>query len=83
MSEIKSAEKNVKLTSQDGDSFEVPVSVAKISIVVKSILDEEQEDDDDDNEIPLPNVKTAILSKVIEFAQHHFQEAMIEIEKVK
>ena len=83
MSETKSMEKSVKLTSQDGESFDVAISVAKLSVVVKNILDEDQDDDDDDDkEIPLPNVKSAILAKVIEFAQHHGLEAMTDIEKV-
>lgn len=83
MADTKVAEKSVKLTSQDGESFDVAISVAKLSVVVKGILDEDQDDDDDDDkEIPLPNVKSAILSKVIEFAQHHGMEAMTEIEKV-
>lgn len=82
MSETKAGEKTVKLTSQDGESFDVTISVAKLSVVVKNILDEDQDDDDDDKEIPLPNVKSTILAKVIEFAQHHGVEAMTEIEKV-
>jgi S-phase kinase-associated protein 1 len=78
----KGNEGTVKLTSQDGESFDVPIEVAKISVVVKNILDEDQDDDEDDKEIPLPNVKTAILTKVIEFARHHSTEPMNEIEKV-
>jgi S-phase kinase-associated protein 1 len=81
-SESKPTVGSVKLTSQDGESFDVPSSVAKISMVVKNILDEDQDDDDDDKEIPLPNVKTAILTKVIEFARHFSLEPMTEIEKV-
>ena len=38
-------------------------------------------DDDDVTEIPLPNVKAAVLRKVIEFCQHHREEPMTEIEK--
>jgi S-phase kinase-associated protein 1 len=37
---------------------------------------------DDIQEIPLPNVKSAILAKVIEFATHYQTEKMNEIEKV-
>ena len=33
-------------------------------------------------EIPLPNVKTAILAKVIEFLEHYKSDPMNEIEKV-
>lgn len=33
-------------------------------------------------EIPLPNVKSPVLSKVIEFCSHHHNNPMREIEKV-
>ena len=38
-------------------------------------------DEDEVTEIPLPNVKAAVLKKVIEFCQHHRSEPMTEIEK--
>ena len=38
-------------------------------------------DEDGITEIPLPNVKAAVLKKVIEFCQHHRSEPMTEIEK--
>ena len=34
-------------------------------------------------EIPLPNVKSPVLSKVIEFCSHHQNNPMREIEKVR
>ena len=51
-----------------------------MSELVKSMLDEDN-DDSEAQEIPLPNVKAQVLSKVIEFCAHHKEEAMNEIEK--
>jgi hypothetical protein len=53
-----------------------------MSEVVKTMITDD-DDSDEIQEIPLPNVKSTILSKVIEFAKHYKEEAMTEIEKVK
>lgn len=71
----------VHLVSQEGESFDVSVSVGKLSELVKTLIDNEQ-DQDEIQEIPLPNIKSLILAKVIEFAQHYKIEPMNEIEKV-
>jgi S-phase kinase-associated protein 1 len=42
----------------------------------------EEQDEEEAQEIPLPNVKSPILAKVIEFCRHYKVEAMNEIEKV-
>jgi S-phase kinase-associated protein 1 len=42
----------------------------------------DDQDDEEAQEIPLPNVKSSILAKVIEFCQHYKEESMTEIEKV-
>eukprot|EP00594_Rhizosolenia_setigera_P008283 CAMPEP_0178956784 /NCGR_PEP_ID=MMETSP0789-20121207/10482_1 /TAXON_ID=3005 /ORGANISM="Rhizosolenia setigera, Strain CCMP 1694" /LENGTH=64 /DNA_ID=CAMNT_0020638823 /DNA_START=65 /DNA_END=255 /DNA_ORIENTATION=+ len=55
----------VNLKSKEGDTFAVPVEVAKMSELVKSMMDED--DVDEIADIPLPNVKAAVLKKVIEF----------------
>jgi len=70
----------VKLVSKEGDTYEVLLKVAKMSELVKTMMDEDGEDDEV-QEIPLPNVKANVLSKVIEFCTHHGQESMTEIEK--
>lgn len=72
--------RKVNLVSMDGDSFEVSRSVACMSELVKSILDEEP-DDEEGQEIPLANVKSSVLSKVIEFCKYHYSDPMKEIEK--
>mmetsp|Transcript_15923 Transcript_15923/g.19109 ORF Transcript_15923/g.19109 Transcript_15923/m.19109 type:complete len:175 (+) Transcript_15923:64-588(+) len=77
----------VNLVSKEGDSFEVPTAVAQMSELVKSMMEDDDDQDDDDDkggsstEIPLPNVKATVLTKVIEFCEHHRQEPMTEIEK--
>lgn len=73
--------RTVHLISQEGESFDVQLGVAKMSELVKTMVDEEQ-DSDEAQEIPLPNVKSAILAKVIEFCQHYKANPMEEIEKV-
>eukprot|EP01041_Mallomonas_annulata_P013169 gene13169-27856_t len=70
----------VHLISSEGESFDVPLAEAKMSELVKTMIDEDQ-DDEETQEIPLPNVKSAILAKVIEFVTHYKLDPMQEIEK--
>mmetsp|Transcript_12603 Transcript_12603/g.17307 ORF Transcript_12603/g.17307 Transcript_12603/m.17307 type:complete len:180 (+) Transcript_12603:618-1157(+) len=71
----------VHLVSSEGESFDVPVDVAKMSVIAGEMINDEEDDDNEAQDIPLPNVKSAILAKVIEFMQHHKLEPMSEIEK--
>jgi len=75
----------VKLVSKEGDVHEVPLAVAKMSTLVATTIDDDEEDEDDDEEIdreiPLPNVKDSVLTKVIEYCTHHTTvEAMTQIQ---
>ena len=81
MTEVDS--RTVILVSQESESFEVPLDIALMSELVKQIVDVDQLNEDEKQEIPLPNVKSTILAKVIEFAQHYKVEPMSEIEKVR
>ncbi len=74
-------ERSVHLVSQEGESFDVSLSVARLSELVKTMIDEDISEDEA-QEIPLPNVKSTILTKVIEFSQHYKEDPMHEIEKV-
>jgi len=67
--------------SKEGDSFQVATSVAIMSELVKTMMDEDEDEDETTPEIPLPNVKGPVLRKVIEFCEHHLKEPMTEIEK--
>merc|ERR1719464_134470 len=57
----------VKLRSSQGDVFEVEQQVACMSTLIQNMV----EDDGTEEEIPLPNVKTATLHKVIDYCKHH------------
>lgn len=72
--------RNVSLISLEGESFQVPVKIAIMSEMIKSMVD--IQDEDESQEIPLPNVKSSILAKVIEYMTHYEKEPMYEIEKV-
>lgn len=63
--------KKVTLKSSDGESFEVDESVAMVSQTIKHII----EDDCANNEIPLLNVTSGILSRVIEYCKKHKEAA--------
>ena len=84
--EVRAAEsdddaRTIRLISGEGDTFDVPLSVAKMSELVKTMISEDQ-NDDEVQEISLPDVKSSILAKVIEFALQYKKEAMTDIEKV-
>ncbi|KAL7532485.1 hypothetical protein ACHAXR_007122, partial [Thalassiosira sp. AJA248-18] len=65
--------------SKEGDTFEVPVDIAKLSNLVVTTLGED-DDEEDMVEIPLPNVKATVLAKVIEYCTHYKQvESMTPI----
>lgn len=61
--------------------YEVPVEVAKMSTLIATTIDDDAEDDEDEvREIPLPNVKDSVLSKVIEYCTYYKQEPMTAIQ---
>ena len=63
--------------SKEGDTFEVPVEIAKLSNLVVTTLGED-DDEEDSVEIPLPNVKANVLAKVIEYCTHYKKEEASE-----
>jgi S-phase kinase-associated protein 1 len=61
----------IVLRSFDGEEFEIEEDVAIQSQTIRHMM----EDGCADNGIPLPNVHSKTLSKVIEYCKHHVAEA--------
>ncbi|KAK4424041.1 SKP1-like protein 1A [Sesamum alatum] len=63
--------KMIVLKSSDGETFEVEEAVAVESQTIKHMI----EDNCADTSIPLPNVTSKILAKVIEYCKRHVDAA--------
>ncbi|KAL2512485.1 SKP1-like protein 1A [Abeliophyllum distichum] len=61
----------IVLKSSDGETFEVEEAVALESQTIKHMI----EDNCADTSIPLPNVTSKILAKVIEYCKRHVEAA--------
>lgn len=61
----------IKLQSSDGEVFDVDVEIAKCSITIKTMLEDLGVDEDEEEIVPLPNVNSSILRKVIQWATFH------------
>ncbi|KAL0490036.1 S-phase kinase-associated protein Skp1 [Acrasis kona] len=73
------AKKTVKLTSRDKQVFEVEREIIQMSGLVRDML--EEGDEDDVPTIPVPNVDSKPLERVIEYCKHHHKNPAEEIEK--
>lgn len=62
---------NVTLISTDSQEFTITRNVAEMSATIKNLI----EDTGTSNKIPIPNVTGAILTKIIEYCQHHIEHA--------
>mmetsp|Transcript_13317 Transcript_13317/g.18191 ORF Transcript_13317/g.18191 Transcript_13317/m.18191 type:complete len:157 (+) Transcript_13317:109-579(+) len=67
----------VKLRSSDDEMFEVELDVANKSQMIENMI----EDIGTDNPIPLLNVSSKILAKVIEYCKYHVESSKTTDEK--
>jgi len=65
--------KLVKLESGDNQIFEVDINVAKQSVTIKNLIEVMGEDTETEQVIPVPNVSSDTLKKVLVFCEHHLR----------
>lgn len=69
----------VELTSKDNQLFQISKQAILMSGLIKDMLDESA--DDETPKIPVPNVDSKPLKKVIEYCEYHHINPANEIEK--
>ncbi|KEP52449.1 E3 ubiquitin ligase complex SCF subunit SconC protein [Rhizoctonia solani 123E] len=63
----------VILVTSDNEQFNVDKDVAERSVLIKNMLEDVGESD---QPIPLPNVSSSVLKKVLEYCEHHRAEPL-------
>nr|XP_043068043.1 S-phase kinase-associated protein 1-like [Drosophila bipectinata] len=61
----------IKLQSFDGKIFDTDIEIVKCSGTIKTMLERCGMEDDENTIVPLPNVSSTILRKVLEWARYH------------
>ena len=69
--------KQITLVSSDGEKFQISEKAVRRSVLVKGIID----DYPDDPEVPLHNVKSNILTKIITYLENYADNEPKEIER--
>jgi S-phase kinase-associated protein 1 len=69
--------KTITLVSSDGEKYQISEKAAKRSQLIKGVMD----DFPDDPEVPLHNVKSTILEKIIKYLEYYKDTEPREIEK--
>lgn len=64
----------VRLVSSDHKSFVVSQDVARLSVTVQNLLDDTADVEAAQPTVPLPNVDSGALARVVEYAAHHAGE---------
>ncbi|KAL2164354.1 hypothetical protein VTH06DRAFT_3570 [Thermothelomyces fergusii] len=75
MSADKSVQR-VTLASNDGSHIEVDRVVAERSMLIKNLIEDLGDEAIANSPIPIPNVNDAVLRKVVEWCEHHRNDAI-------
>jgi len=75
---------DIKLSSSDGEVFTVDLKIATCSSTIKTMLEDLGMDEEGEGEvIPLSNVSSAILRKIVEWANHHKDDPPVDEDENK
>jgi len=69
--------KQITLVSSDGEKFQISEKAARKSALIKGVID----DYPDDPEVPLHNVKSGILQKIISYLEYYKDNEPRELER--
>lgn len=75
-----SDDQKITLISNDGQRFEVPLAVARMSAVIAGQINDDDDDNEIENEFPCPKLSGDILQKVVDYCTHYQEEPMEKIE---
>ena len=70
----------IRLESNDGEIIPVEVDIAKEMVTIKTMLEDlgiNEEAEDENDVVPLPNVDSNVLKKIIEWAEHHKKHPVV------
>lgn len=73
---------SIKLRSSDGIIFETTIKVAKCSETIKTMLEDLGIDENINEVVPLTKVNSTILSKILEWANHHKDDTESQINSI-
>lgn len=64
----------IKLKSSDGEVIAIDIRIAKCSGTLTAMLDCVDDYEEEMDAVPLPNVSSAILRKVLQWAEYHMDD---------
>src|SRR6218665_3997436 len=64
----------LKLRRADGEIFPIDVDLARMSRTLRTMMDDLGLQQEEDEEIPIQNVNSSILRKVIQWAMYHHKD---------